>query len=344
MKKKILFLASLDSIHALKWINYFSNIYDVTVISLKKPISNEQISNNIKIYVFDKSTKNLFNILDLLFSILFKNLISSKPDILHVHYLGFNALIAILLKIKFKRTKYVSTIWGSDLVYNKKNFFKRLILKFIFKFSTIITTDAQFIKKELIKEFMVKKDKIKHINFVIDINFFKKKNYNNYLAKKYSLNENEYVILSLRAHKKIYDITTLLKAIAITKEKIKIKCLIYGNGPLTEKLKENAKDLNIDNHIIFLGRYDQKILPDIFSIIDLYVSTSLSDAGISSSTAEAMACKIPCAISDNSDNNKWITNKFNGFIFPNSDYLELSKIFLELPKINRDLMDTGLER
>ncbi|HEB41408.1 MAG TPA: glycosyltransferase, partial [Candidatus Dependentiae bacterium] len=52
---------------------------------------------------------------------------------------------------------------------------------------------------------------------------------------------------------------------------------------------------------------------------DVYVSTSLSDAGLAASTAEAMACAVPTIITDFGDNHKWIKSGENGFLFPLKD-------------------------
>lgn len=53
--------------------------------------------------------------------------------------------------------------------------------------------------------------------------------------------------------------------------------------------------------------------------MDVYVSTSLSDAEIPTSTAEAMACGLPVIVTDAADNKKWIDNGVNGFVVPAKD-------------------------
>ena len=44
-------------------------------------------------------------------------------------------------------------------------------------------------------------------------------------------------------------------------------------------------------------------------------STSLSDAGIASSIAEAMACQKIVIVSDSGENKLWISHGVNGFLF-----------------------------
>jgi len=67
-----------------------------------------------------------------------------------------------------------------------------------------------------------------------------------------------------------------------------------------------------------------------FRSVDVYVSTSLSDAGIAASTAEAMACGLPAVISATAENNKWIESNRNGFLFPAKNANKLAEILIRL--------------
>jgi glycosyltransferase involved in cell wall biosynthesis len=57
-------------------------------------------------------------------------------------------------------------------------------------------------------------------------------------------------------------------------------------------------------------------LPQYLRLADVYVSTSLSDAGIAASTAEAMAVGLPVVTTNTGENEKWITNETNGYLIP----------------------------
>ena len=83
--------------------------------------------------------------------------------------------------------------------------------------------------------------------------------------------------------------------------------------------------------------------------MDVYVSTSLSDAGIAASTAEAMACGLPVIVTDVADNKKWIDNGVNGFVVPVKDPKSLAEKIIYLlqnedirkkfGKINRKIIE-----
>ena len=79
-----------------------------------------------------------------------------------------------------------------------------------------------------------------------------------------------------------------------------------------------------------MGKIENDEIPSFLSISDIYVSTSLSDGGLASSTAEAMACELPIIITDFGENKKWIHQGKNGCIFPMKNHIELSKNIIEL--------------
>lgn len=334
MKKKILFIASLNSIHSLKWINFFSNLdYEISVISLTKINEDYEFSKKINLYIYDKFKNKYINLIYSLLSIFFKREFFSKYHITHVHYIGINGLISLILK----KSNLILTAWGDDIKYNNKNILKNFFIKLIIKKSKIITTDSKEMKELICRIEKNLENKVKIINFGIDTSHFLKKNYDTQMEKKLNLQnfQNHLKIISLRNHEKIYNIETLILSIKkLVELKIKVLCLIYGNGSETNNLKKLTSDLELNKNIFFMGRYNQNELPDIFSILDCYVSTSLSDAGISASTAEAMSCELASISSNNSENNIWIKHEKTGFLFENKNVDQLTQILKNLKNFN----------
>ena len=103
-------------------------------------------------------------------------------------------------------------------------------------------------------------------------------------------------------------------------------------GMLENELKQMVHSLGISNSVHFTGFIDNQLLPSLISSSDIYVSTSLSDAGIAASTAEAMSCEIPVVVSDSAENDKWIDDKVNGFLFSTKNHVQLAKILINLIK------------
>jgi glycosyltransferase EpsD len=247
-----------------------------------------------------------------------------------------------LISLIFKNSNLVLTAWGDDIKTNKKNILKFFFLKFIFKKSKVITTDSNEIKNLISEINLHAKNKIKIINFGINTSHFSKKIFSTQIETKLKLeNYRNYLkIISLRNHDKVYNIETLILSVKkFVNFNTKVLCLIYGSGPKTNDLKKLTVDLGLENNVFFMGYYKQEELPYIFSIVDCYVSTSLSDAGISASTAEAMSCELPVISSNNSENSLWIKHGKSGFLFENENVDELVQILKNLN--NFDLSKIG---
>ena len=125
------------------------------------------------------------------------------------------------------------------------------------------------------------------------------------------------MIISLRRFEPIYDVATLVRAVPIVlKDVPDAKFIMVEKGSQEEELKNLAKSLGVSNSVIFTGWISGNKLPRYLASSDIYVSTSLSDAGLSASTAEAMACGLPVVITDFGDNREWVKDGVNGFVIP----------------------------
>ena len=125
------------------------------------------------------------------------------------------------------------------------------------------------------------------------------------------------MVISLRNFEPVYDISTLLRAIPLVlRVHPAVRFTIVGRGSLAEELKAQAQRLGIHAAVQFIGFVPNDQLPELLRSADVYVSTSLSDAGIAASTAEAMACGRAVVITDSGENGKWVRDGFNGFLVP----------------------------
>ena len=303
---RILYLAPGNSIHSKKWIEKIQSLYPKNFYfwySFEK--FEYEINKNIS--VFSGNKNKLFKLYAVLNSILQIGRIHKKQkfDLIHIHSIGTYGTFA-LIPILFN-TPFILTPWGSDIIFGSKKFMKRLIMKLIFWRASLITCDALHISDLILK--IAPKTEPKIINFGIDTNFFNLKD------KSFS-KDNSIKIISTRNHESVYDLETLLEASKYLKDNnINFSLTIAGYGSKTKILIRKTKELGLSDFIEFTGRYDYQTLPKLLNKYDLFISTSLSDAGLASSIAEAMACRNIVIVSDSADNKFWITNSVNGFLF-----------------------------
>ena len=93
--------------------------------------------------------------------------------------------------------------------------------------------------------------------------------------------------------------------------------------------------------MIFIGRYLNSDLPKMLRSADVYVSTSLSDAGIAASTAEAMASGLPVVITDTGENRRWVEEGESGFVVAARDSSALAEKLILLLKDFQKRADMG---
>jgi len=101
-------------------------------------------------------------------------------------------------------------------------------------------------------------------------------------------NKNEKIILTVSRLVKKNGVDDLIKSV----KELQVKLLILGNGPDEQELKKLAKNLGIENKVIFLGYIKYDDLPKYYSIADVFVRASLSE-GMGNVFLEAMATGLP---------------------------------------------------
>jgi glycosyltransferase involved in cell wall biosynthesis len=320
---KICFLAGANSIHSYRWIKYFAdkghNIHWISCV----PLDFDYIEN-ITFYEIKQFPIRGLSLLYSAFKIkkLIKNI---NPDILHAHYIGTYGLIAAMSGYN----PLILTAWGSDILFAGKSKLKGPFVKYALNKADLITCDAIYMIDAMMK-LSTDKEKIKLIFFGVDTDKFKPGEKNLKLRENLKLDDSP-TIISLRNLEPVYDVETLIKAIPLVLKEIpEAKFIIGGTGSEGKRLNELSKSLGVTESVRFIGRYSNDALPQYLASADIYVSTSLSDAGIAASTAEAMACGIPVVITDSGENREWVKDGGNGFVVPVSDPVLIAEKILLL--------------
>lgn len=324
----ILFIADASSVHSYRWIKYFSKIKGMKVTWCSMTENTMPELDNVEYKFINKK-----NPLNLIKTVRYISKIS--PDIIHVHYLGWNGFLSLF----FPKSKIVLTAWGSDVVFNSQKWLKKLILQRMVKRARVITCDADHLRKKLV-DLGAEQENIKIVMFGIDNEIFFLKR----TPFKVQKNNKKFIVGSIRNLHPVYDVITFLKAAKIVLNKRQdVIFNVAGSGPDLQYLQSFADENDLNNHIKFVGRLDAPHLSDFYNSLDIYVSTSLSDGGIASSTAEAMLCARPVIITDAADNREWVTDNDNGRLFDCRDFEKLALIINELMNDQNNSQKLGLK-
>ena len=115
----------------------------------------------------------------------------------------------------------------------------------------------------------------------------------------------------------------LLRAIAqVLAEGVRCKCVIVGDGPLRKSLLEQALKLGLTGHVFFEGF--QQDVESYLQAADAFVLTSHKE-GLPLSVLEAMACGLPCIVTNVGGNAEAITDKVHGLVVPSQSVNQAAK-------------------
>jgi glycosyltransferase involved in cell wall biosynthesis len=115
---------------------------------------------------------------------------------------------------------------------------------------------------------------------------------------------------------------------------------IAGDGPIREELETLAKDLAVDNKIIFAGFCNN--IPMVLSLIDIFVAPSLTE-GSPLGIFEAMAMGKPIIASNVGGIREILKDKENSLLVPSEDPERLAEKILFLLNNKNEMTLLGLK-
>src|SRR5690625_1836324 len=189
-----------------------------------------------------------------------------KLDVLHVHYAMPHAISAILAKqIASHDVKIVTTLHGTDIsVLGFDKVFKRMIA-YGLENSDAVTAVSQALVDQTTDLLNIKKDISVIYNFVNEDEYYKKDR--DYIKCYYNIDENDKVIIHISNFRKVKRIEDVIKTFHLIHKEIPSKLLMVGDGPELSTALDLTRQLNLDEHILYLGK--QKSISDLLSISDL---------------------------------------------------------------------------
>ena len=301
--KTIFFLADANSIHTVKWVDYFiSKQYNVHLATFAQV--NKTKSKNVYFLGNRQSNVEGRNYYYLLYvQRLAKILKDLRPDYINAHYSYSMGLIALLAK-KFSRvqSEFSVVCHGSDILDTPLPFIFNEINKFVLKEANKIFAVSDQISDK-IKKFRIDEKKIFVGQYGIDI-------INNKSEKTVD-------IISNRTYNKNSRIDFLLEV--IDEMNIKYLNIIFV---LPTASTENIKKLKSKYpYITFYESIEYNKMQELISQSKVYISATKSD-GTSLSLLEAMMMQCIPIVSNIVSNRSWILDSVNGYLFNNKEELK----------------------
>ena len=86
-----------------------------------------------------------------------------------------------------------------------------------------------------------------------------------------------------------------------------------GDGEDKEKIEQYIKEVGLSNEVKLLGYQSLNVISDYLNMADLFIMGSYKE-GWSTSLVEAVACGVPCVVTDFSSASEMVNDGINGFV------------------------------
>lgn len=234
---------------------------------------------------------------------LFRMLRENRINILHSYLVDPNILV-IPLKLLLPRLKIVWGVRASDMDLNHYDWSSRLAFRLscrLSRFADLIIVNS-YAGRAYHMAHNYPKDKMVVIPNGIDSSrFVPDKAAGKRVRAEWGIGDREVLIGVVSRLDPVKDHSTFLKAAAIvSRERKGIRFLCVGDGPeaYRAKLQTTCRDLGFTQHVLWVG--NRADIEAVYNALDILVSSSSSE-GFPNVIAEAMACGIPCVVTDAGD-------------------------------------------
>jgi len=260
-----------------------------------------------------------------------------KPDVLHAHSPSLNAVAALRAGKRF----------GIPVVYEVRAFWEdaavdhgtssenglryratRALETFALKRADAVTTICEGLRKDIVAR-GIQADKVTVIPNAVDIDKFSVGGSAD-LALKQKLGLGEARLIGFIGSFYAYEgLDILLRAVPALAARIPdLRVLLVGGGPQDARLRQMAKDLNIEDKVVFTGRVPHDEVQKYYDLLDVLVyprlSMRLTDLVTPLKPLEAMAQGRILAASDVGGHLELIEDGKTGVLFKADDPVSLA--------------------
>ncbi|ACB84859.1 N-acetyl-alpha-D-glucosaminyl L-malate synthase BshA [Natranaerobius thermophilus] len=240
-------------------------------------------------------------------------------DIIHVHYAVPHSVCGNLARDMLKRETdqapvVVTTLHGTDitLVGNHPSFFP--ITKYSMEDSNSLTCVSNKLQHETYDIFGIEQPISTIYNF-IDYEEYRPGNNNRQMRKELAPN-GEKILLHISNFRAVKRVEDVIQTFAKVQEQVSTKLLMVGDGPDKTKAEQLARELGLEDEIIFMGKQDQ--IKNILDISDLFILPSERES-FGLVALEAMAFRIPVIATQVGGIPEVVSEGETGYLLPVGD-------------------------
>lgn len=261
----------------------------------------ELVSAGVRIVHLDK--KGRWDVLPFL-NRLIQLLRKERPSVLH-GYLGVPNILAVALKPLLPGTHIVWGVRASNMDLSRYDWLSRFAYALecrLARFADGIIANSNAGRNYAIANGFPG-DKIVVIPNGIDTDYFRPDPEGRWQVRaEWKIGEHEILVGLVGRLDQMKDHGLFLEAagrIVRARSDVRFVCVGGGSAAYAETLRQRAAALDLANQLMWVGARDD--MPAVYSALDIAISSSSFGEGFSNTIAEAMACGVPCVVTDVGD-------------------------------------------
>lgn len=255
-------------------------------------------------------------------------------DLLHAHYAIPHATSAFLAREILKSEthnamsiRFVTTLHGTDITLTGLEPSFLPTMKFSIEKADGVTAVSKFLADKTNVQYQIEKH-IEVIPNFVDTERFKRQDDEKSLCfKKNFAPANEKILIHIsnfRALKRVQDVIKILYEV---RKKVEAKLLLVGDGPDRSDCERLVRELELSDHVRFMGKQDA--LVELLSVSDIFIIPSQSES-FGLSALEAMSCGVPVISSSVGGLPELNLHRETGFIAEIGDVERMAKYATDL--------------
>jgi len=241
-------------------------------------------------------------------------------DLLHVHYAiphSISALLAQQMMAAKRKLPFVTTLHGTDitLVGVDRSYFP--ITKFSIEKSDGVTTISRYMEKQTMDVFGVA-NPIRVIHNFVNCNMYRPAE---------SRDNGEKILLHISNFRPVKRVLDCIYILAKVRQSTPATLWMAGDGPERGPAEMLARDLGLEDNVIFLGKQDhvERLIPKAHVLL---LPSELEAFGLAA--LEGMACGVPPIATNAGGVPELVTHGVDGFLEAVGDVAAQANRVIEL--------------
>ena len=257
-----------------------------------------------------------------------------QPDLIHAGPIQTCAFIAVLTGFR----PLLTMSWGFDLMQDvHRNRWWEWVTGYVLKRSTYFTSDAMVTRDKAVA-YGMNPNRTVVFPWGVDLQHFTPKNWK---TGQTDQQENAFSLFCNRSWEPRYGVDVLARAfVRVAGSRPELSLILLGGGSQGARIRQILLNGGVLDRVTFGGQISQTELLRWYHWADVYISPSHVD-GSSVSLMEALACGLPCLVSDIPANKEWVTEGENGWLFPDGDVDALAEKILQAMDQRKSLSKIG---